>query len=158
MTKMRIYCDIHGERQIRGKSLDVLRRVFFGSPEKDEAETPHERLVHQLEYAALSKNLKRSPAEMMVYAPITGCPSAYERYMSFESFIQTTLKGDRDFRSNPNRFRDLETYMVKYNEVRQQSCRSALSADTRFLRWSETRTFCRSRTGYCSCRQTPSFL
>ena len=116
MTKMRIYCDIHGERQIRGKSLDVLRRVFFGSPEKDEAETPHERLVHQLEYAALSKNLKRSPAEMMVYAPITGCPSAYERYMSFESFIQTTLKGDRDFRSNPNRFRDLETYMVKYNE------------------------------------------
>ena len=44
MTKMRIYCDIHGERQIRGRSLDVLRKVFFGSSEEDDKETPHERL------------------------------------------------------------------------------------------------------------------
>ena len=36
--------------------------------------------------------------------------------MTFERFIQTTLKGDKDFRANPHRFKDLEMYLSKYNE------------------------------------------
>ena len=117
LDKIRIFCEQHGERNLRGKAVETLRNVFFGSGEEAEKdETPHERLVHQLEAKAKIKRLLKCTSDKMVYRPIEGCPNAYRPHMSFEEFIETTLSGDRDFRANPHRFGDLMIYMNKYNE------------------------------------------
>lgn len=115
--RIKIFCEQHGERNIRGKAVEILRGALFGRrddlPDRDE--TPHMRLVHQLEDYALVNNLRKSPSEQYVYKPIKGCPLAYQHFMTFGDFIQMVLDDDEEFRENPNRFRDLETYMNKYN-------------------------------------------
>lgn len=114
--RIKIHCEQHGERNIRGKAVHILRGALFGRidlPEREE--TPHMRLVHQLEDFALVHRLRKSPSQQAVYKPVDGCPLAYTHFMQFGEYIQTVLDEDEEFRENPNRFRDLETYMNKYN-------------------------------------------
>ena len=114
--KIKIYCEQHGERKLRGKAVEILRDAFFGRrdiPDRDE--TPHMRLVHQLEDYALMNHLRKSPKEQRVYKPVPSCPLAYQPYMTHGEYIQFVLDEDEEFRENPNRFKDLETYMTKYN-------------------------------------------
>jgi hypothetical protein len=66
--KIRIFCEQHGERKIRGKAIQILREAFFGRRDgvPERGETPHMRLVHQLEDYAFTNRLRKSPKDKMV--------------------------------------------------------------------------------------------
>lgn len=67
--------------------------------------------VKLMTHAKLRRHMK---ADGYVYEPVEGCPCAFKPTVKYEDYVNTVLKGDPTYLSNPRRFDEVMKFLQSY--------------------------------------------